>query len=125
VTLTAMAKTRSFAVTQPYGRFWHIPAIVGRIVDGRTASAVHGLNPGTDQLSRRIQMTIRLLTITAVTLSVVSGTAYAGKPGWNQVTADAAARAYAAEGECYPANGPCPAPQPILHPYRTCPCAKL
>jgi hypothetical protein len=64
-------------------------------------------------------MTIRLLTITAVTLSVVSGTAYAGKSGWNQVAADAAARAYAAEGKCYPANGPCPAPQPILHPYRT------
>jgi hypothetical protein len=64
-------------------------------------------------------MTIRLLTITAVTLSVVSGAAYAGKPGWNQVAADAAARAYAAEGKCYPANGPCPAPQPTLHPYRT------
>jgi hypothetical protein len=64
-------------------------------------------------------MTIRLLTITAVTLSVVSGAAYAGKPGWNQVAADAAARAYAAEGKCYPANGPCPAPQPTLLPYRT------
>jgi hypothetical protein len=65
-------------------------------------------------------MMIRLLPIiTAVFLTVACGVAYAGKPGWNQVAADAAARAYAAEGKCYPANGPCPASQPTLHPYRT------
>jgi len=65
---------------------------------------------------------IRLLTITAVSLIMASGSAYAGYgsagPGWNQVAADAAARAYAAEGKCFPANGPCPAAPPTLHPYR-------
>jgi len=61
-------------------------------------------------------MTTRLLTITAVCLiTLVSVTlcasrAAAGGSGWNQVAADAAARAYAAEGKCYLANGPCPAP---------------
>jgi hypothetical protein len=45
-------------------------------------------------------MIIRLLTITAVTLSLASDAAHAGKPGWNQVAAESAARAYAAEGKC-------------------------
>jgi hypothetical protein len=43
-------------------------------------------------------MMIRFLTITAVTLSLASVAAHAGKPGWNQVAAELAARAYAAEG---------------------------
>ena len=69
-------------------------------------------------------MTTRLLLIaTAVSLTMASVAAYAGYgttgTGWNQVAADAAARAYAAEGKCYPINGPCPAPPPTLHPYRT------
>jgi len=67
-------------------------------------------------------VTIRLLTMTAIWLIIASGSAFAGfgssGPGWNQVAADGAARAYAAEGKCYPINGPCPAPQPTLHPYR-------
>ena len=67
---------------------------------------------------------MRPLTIAAVCLmSIVSAPAYVGSAaargaGWNQVAADAAARAYAAEGQCYPFNGPCPAPQGIRHPYR-------
>ena len=68
-------------------------------------------------------MRIQLLAITAVALTIASGAAYAGYgvggTGWNQVAADEAARAYAAEGKCYPANGPCPPPHPALHPYRT------
>jgi hypothetical protein len=67
-------------------------------------------------------VTIRLLTMTAVSLIMASGSAFAGfgssGPGWNQVAADEAARAYAAEGKCYPINGPCPGPQATLHPYR-------
>jgi len=39
--------------------------------------------------------------------------------GWNQVAATAAARAYAAEGKCYPVNGPCPAPRGTAHPYKS------
>jgi hypothetical protein len=68
-------------------------------------------------------MTTRLLIIAAVSLTMVSFAAYAGYStggtGWSQPAADGAARAYAAEGKCYPFNGPCPAPQPTLHPYRT------
>jgi uncharacterized low-complexity protein len=68
-------------------------------------------------------VTIRPLTITAVLLIVASGTAHAGYGsagiGWNQVAADGAARAYAAEGKCYPANGRCAASQPTLHPYQS------
>ena len=69
-------------------------------------------------------MTTRLLPIaTAVSLTMASVAAYAGYgttgTGWNQVAADAAAHAYAAEGKCYPFNGPCPAPQSTLHPCRT------
>jgi hypothetical protein len=69
-------------------------------------------------------MTIRLLTIiTVVSLTILSGTAGARDSGWNQVAADEAARAYAAEGKCYPLNGPCSAPtltaQPLKHPHRT------
>jgi hypothetical protein len=64
-------------------------------------------------------MMIRFLAITAVTLSLASDAAHAGKPGWNQVAAESAARAYAAEGKCYPVNGPCSTPQPTMHPYRT------
>jgi len=51
---------------------------------------------------------------------MASGAAYAGYGsagvGWNQVAADEAARAYAAEGKCYPINGPCPQP---LHPSQS------
>jgi len=67
---------------------------------------------------------MRPLTIAAVCLmTVVAGPAYVGAAaargaGWNQAAADAAARAYAAEGKCYPFNGPCPAPPRILHPHR-------
>jgi len=68
-------------------------------------------------------VTIRLLTITAVLLTMTSVAAYAGYgtagTGWNQVAADQAARAYAAEGKCYPVNGPCSAPQPAPHLHRT------
>jgi hypothetical protein len=78
-------------------------------------------------------MVIRLVPIaTAVFLAVVSGPAYArfgvgtaGGAGWSQPAADGAARAYAAEGKCYPINGPCPAPHQTLtprilkHRYRT------
>ena len=69
-------------------------------------------------------MTTRLLLIaTAVSLTMASVAAYAGYgttgTGWSQPAADGAARAYAAEGKCYPINGPCPAPPPTLHPYRT------
>jgi uncharacterized low-complexity protein len=68
-------------------------------------------------------VTIRLLTITAVSLTMTSVAAYAGYgtagTGWNQVAADQAARAYAAEGKCYPFNGPCSAPQPAPHLHRT------
>ncbi|HXW29406.1 MAG TPA: hypothetical protein VEK55_08575 [Xanthobacteraceae bacterium] len=60
-------------------------------------------------------MATRLPTMTGLCLMIiVSATLYAGSAaarstGWNQVAADQAARAYAAEGKCYPANGPCPA----------------
>jgi hypothetical protein len=64
-------------------------------------------------------MTTRLLIIAAVSLTMVSFAAYAGRTGWSQPAADGAARAYAAEGKCYPFNGPCAAPQPTLDPYRT------
>jgi len=68
-------------------------------------------------------VTIRLLTVTAVLLTTTSVAAYAGYgtagTGWNQVAADQAARAYAAEGKCYPVNGPCSAPQPAPHLHRT------
>jgi hypothetical protein len=70
-------------------------------------------------------MTIRmLLTITTVSLTVGSGVAYATGAGagsgvsWNQVAADASARAYAAEGWCFRVYGPCLAPQPSLQPDR-------
>jgi len=80
-----------------------------------------------------VTMVIRLVPIaTAVFLAVVSGPAYArfgggtaGGTGWSQPAADGAARAYAAEGKCYPINGPCPAAQQTLtprilkHRYRT------
>jgi hypothetical protein len=66
---------------------------------------------------------IRLLTIAAISLTMTSIAAYAGYgtagTGWNQVAADQAARAYAAEGKCYPFNGPCSSPQPTLHLHRT------
>jgi hypothetical protein len=67
-------------------------------------------------------MATRALTITALCLIAIgSGTLYAGGAaargtGFNQVAADAAARAYAAEGQCYPANGPCPAPSGTRNP---------
>jgi hypothetical protein len=70
-------------------------------------------------------MTIRmLLTITTVSFTVGSGVAYAMGTGagsgvsWNQVAADASARAYAAEGWCFRIYGRCPAPQPSLQPSR-------
>jgi uncharacterized low-complexity protein len=78
-----------------------------------------------DQASARMEkiVTIRLLTITALSLTMTSVTAYAGYgtagTGWNQVAADQAARAYAAEGKCYPFNGPCSAPQPAPRLHRT------
>jgi len=67
---------------------------------------------------------IRLLLLTISAVTIASGAAHAGfgisgGTGWSQPAADGAARAYAAEGKCYPINGPCPAPQPTLHPYRT------
>jgi len=76
-------------------------------------------------------MVIRLVPIaTAVFLAVVSGPAYggygvSGAPGWSQPAANGAARAYAAEGKCYPINGPCPVahqtltPRILKHRYRT------
>jgi hypothetical protein len=66
-------------------------------------------------------MATRLLTMTGLCLmTIMSGTLYAGwaaarSTGWNQAAADAAARAYAAEGKCYPANGPCPVARGTLH----------
>ena len=75
-------------------------------------------------------MTMRMLPIiTAVSLTVASGAAYAmgvGGPSgfsWNQVAADTSARAWAAEGWCFPGGWlswgyPCPAPQPMLPPNR-------
>ena len=72
-----------------------------------------------------------LLVITALSLTFASGLAYgragvgAGVSGlsWNQAAADESARAWAAEGWCFPGGWlswgyPCPAPQPTLHPYR-------
>jgi hypothetical protein len=70
-------------------------------------------------------MTTRPLAITALCLiTAMSATLYAGwaearGTGWNQVAADAAARAYAAEGKCYPSNGPCPPPPGTLNPDRS------
>jgi hypothetical protein len=72
-----------------------------------------------------------LLIVTAVSLSVASGVAY-GRAGvgvgvsgfsWNQAAADESARAWAAEGWCFPGGWlswgvPCPAPQPPWHPNR-------
>jgi hypothetical protein len=57
-------------------------------------------------------------------ITIVSGRAYVGSAaargaGWNQVAADAAGRAYAAEGKCSPFNGPCPALRGSPHAYRT------
>jgi hypothetical protein len=73
-----------------------------------------------------------LLVITAVSLTFVSGLAYgmagvaAGVSGfsWNQAAAEESARAWAAEGWCFPGGWlswgyPCPAPQPMLPPNRT------
>jgi len=68
---------------------------------------------------------MRPLTIAALCLMSIAsapacvGSAAARGAGWNQVAAEAAARAYAAEGKCYAFNGPCPAPRGILYPYRT------
>jgi hypothetical protein len=70
-----------------------------------------------------------LLIITAVFLTVASGAAYAmgvgGSSGfsWNQVAADTSARAWAAEGWCFPGGWfswgyPCAALQPPLPPNR-------
>jgi hypothetical protein len=71
-------------------------------------------------------MTMRLLPImTAVFLNIAPGASDACCGTWNQVAADEAARAYAAEGKCYPINGPCPASQtsvtaqPSKRSYRT------
>jgi hypothetical protein len=75
-------------------------------------------------------MTMRLLPIiTAVSLTVASSVAYAMGVGagsgfsWNQVAADESARAWAAEGWCFPGGWlpwgfPCAALQPPLHPAR-------
>ena len=70
-------------------------------------------------------MTMRLLPImTAVFLTIASDASDACCGTWNQVAADGAARAYAAEGKCYPINGPCPpsqtaiTAQPSKHSYR-------
>ena len=71
-----------------------------------------------------------LLIITAVSLTVASDVAYAGVGGmgvsgfsWNQAAADASARAWAAEGICFPGGWfswgvPCAALQPPLPPNR-------
>jgi hypothetical protein len=69
-----------------------------------------------------------LLIITAVSLTVAPGAAYAMAVGaasgfsWNQAAADASARAWAAEGICFPGGWfswgvPCAALQPPPHPY--------
>jgi hypothetical protein len=71
----------------------------------------------------------RLLIITAVSLTVASGAAHAmgvgaaSGFGWNQVAADTSARAWAAEGWCFPGGWfswgyPCAALQPPLPPNR-------
>ena len=70
-----------------------------------------------------------LLIITAVSLTVASGAAHAMGVGaasgfsWNQAAADASARAWAAEGWCFPGGWlswgyPCAALQPSLPPNR-------
>ena len=72
-----------------------------------------------------------LLVITAASLTFVSGLAYgmagvgAGVSGfsWNQAAAEESARAWAAEGWCFPGGWlssgyPCLAPQPTLPPNR-------
>jgi len=73
-------------------------------------------------------MTMRMLPIiAAASLTFASGAAYAiggGSSGfsWNQVAADTSARAWAAEGVCFPGGWfswgvPCAALQPPVHPY--------
>ena len=67
-----------------------------------------------------------VLIITAVSLTVASGVAHAMGVGassgfsWNQVAADTSARAWAAEGICFPGGWfswgvPCAALQPSLY----------
>jgi len=75
-------------------------------------------------------MTMRmLLAIAAVSLTLAPNLSYATGAGaaagfsWNQVAADESARAWAAEGWCFPGGWfswgfPCPAPQPSLHSNR-------
>ena len=75
-------------------------------------------------------MTMRMLPIiTAVSLTVASSVAYAMGAGagsgfsWNQVAADESARAWAAEGWCFPGGWfpwgfPCASLQPPPHPAR-------
>ena len=71
----------------------------------------------------RISMMRMVLIITAVSLTVASGAAHAMGVGaasgfsWNQAAADASARAWAAEGWCFPGGWfswgvPCAALQP-------------
>jgi hypothetical protein len=96
--------------------------VSGRFRPAREQGSAAGLAPPIASARMEHLMTIRLLTITTVLSTMASVAAYAGYgtaggAGWNQVAADAAARYYAAQGKCYPVNGPCAAP-PILHPYR-------
>ena len=90
----------------------------------RGTTSASGSRRSFDQARVGMENTMRPLTIAAACLMIlVSGPAHVGSAaargaGWNQVAADAAARPSAAEGKCYPFNGPCPVPPGILHPTR-------